>query len=206
MEIWLSYGKERLQLPVNPSSIGYDTSNNFEDVILASGDERTVIGGRDLKTFSIESFFPAKRANYMATTKHQAPKNYVILFEKWMIGKTPIQLQATGTNINHKVTIRNFSWKMVSGGDIEYTLELKEYKPISYSTVKVGGTGTTTRPPKPKPKAKVYHVVKKDENLWTISKKYYGTGTKGELIYQANKKVIGKNRNLIHPGMRLVMP
>jgi LysM repeat protein len=68
--------------------------------------------------------------------------------------------------------------------------------------------------PKPKPAAR-YYTVKKGDNLWNISKKYYGTGTKYMTIFNANHKgkklpdgTAGKISNpaLIQPGWRLVIP
>lgn len=215
MEIWLSAGgTDKYQIPVNPETIGYEGSNNYEDIVLASGDEKTIIGGHNLKSFTIESFFPAKRVSYMATSKFSSPMGYVTRFEKWSKDKKVLQLLVTGTNINHRVTIRSFKWNENGGavGDIDYVLELKEYKPISYSAIKVvtGKTGTSTgktskRPTTQKQTPKT-HVVKTNESLWTIAKKYYGTGTKGEAIYLKNKSLIGPNKNLITPGMRLILP
>jgi LysM repeat protein len=78
--------------------------------------------------------------------------------------------------------------------------------------------------PKPKPPPKKpttttkkyrYYTVKKGDNLWNISRKYYGTGVKWGTIYSANRK--GKRRadgktgmissaSLIQPGWSLLIP
>jgi len=215
VEIWLSAGgTDKIQIPVNPQTIGYESSNNFEDIVLASGDEKTIIGGRNLKPFTIESFFPARRVSYMATSKFSSPMGYVKRFEKWSLDKKVLQLLVTGTNINHRVTIRSFKWNENGGavGDIDYALELKEYKPISYSAIKVvtskkgsSSSKTSKRPTSQKQMPKT-HIVKTNESLWTIAKKYYGDGNKGEAIYLKNKSLIGPNKNHIHPGMRLILP
>lgn len=75
------------------------------------------------------------------------------------------------------------------------------------------------KPPAPKPvtpaKKYRYYTVRRGDNLWNISKKYYGTGTRWGTIYNANRK--GKRRsdgktgmisraNLIHPGWVLLIP
>ncbi len=49
------------------------------------------------------------------------------------------------------------------------------------------------------------HTVKERETLSSISKKYYGTETKWELIWEANKGII-PNKNRIRPGLTLVIP
>lgn len=56
------------------------------------------------------------------------------------------------------------------------------------------GTGGTT------------YTVKKGDNLWTLAKKFYGSGAKYTKIYEANRSVIGGNPNLIYPGQTFIIP
>ena len=71
-----------------------------------------------------------------------------------------------------------------------------------------------------KTKAKV-HIVSGNDTLWSISKKYYGTGSYANKIYEANKTIIertavkhgfrssankGVNGWWIFDGERLVIP
>ena len=49
------------------------------------------------------------------------------------------------------------------------------------------------------------YVVAKGDCLWSISQKFYGTGTKWGNIYNANTGII-KNPSLIYIGMALVIP
>lgn len=221
MEIWLSNGtKDRIRLPVNPESIGYNDTRNHEDIILANGDEKTVLGGRSLRSFSIASFFPKNQVHY-SPVKILTPTTYVQKIKKWMDDKEVLQLQVTTTVINESVTIRSFEWEEKGGavGDIEYTIELKEYEPISFtksSPAPAPAPGKNPAPPgkqplppkRPVPKAPAIktHIVKSGESLWIISKKYYGAGSKWTNIYNRNKTVVGKNPNLIKPGMKLVIP
>ena len=57
-----------------------------------------------------------------------------------------------------------------------------------------GGSGGTT------------YTVKKGDNLWTLAKKFYGSGADYTKIYEANKDTIGKNPNLIYPGQTFTIP
>lgn len=208
MEIWLSNGtKDKLQLPVNPQEIGQNYTRNFEDITLASGDEKTVISGKNLKEYSIESFFPKVRPIFAEVATIKAPMDYVKKIESWMDNKKVLLLQVTTTNINKQVTVRSFEWKEVGGavGDIEYTLELKEYSPIAYSKITASKPKPAKRPPvanKTKPKT---YTVKKGDNLWNIAKKHLGDSNKWRQIYDKNKGVIGRNPNLIYPGQKLVL-
>ena len=57
----------------------------------------------------------------------------------------------------------------------------------------------------PKSKPKTY-TVKSGDCLYNIAKKYYGDGSKYTKIYEANKKIIGSNPNLIKAGQVLTIP
>ena len=57
-----------------------------------------------------------------------------------------------------------------------------------------GGSGGTT------------YTVKKGDTLWTLAKKFYGSGADYTKIYEANKDTIGKNPNLIYPGQTFTIP
>ena len=57
-----------------------------------------------------------------------------------------------------------------------------------------GGSGGTT------------YTVKKGDCLWTIAKKFYGSGADYSKIYEANRDTIGKNPNVIYPGQTFTIP
>ena len=52
----------------------------------------------------------------------------------------------------------------------------------------------------------VTHTVQKGDSLSDIAKKYYGDPNKYNLIYEANKTIIGNNPNIINVGQELVIP
>lgn len=216
MEIWLSKGnKDKIQIPVNPEEIGASGGHNFNDMTVVNGDEKTVLGGTALKEYSLATFFPKRNAPYVTTRKLLAPMDYVKKLEGWMKSGEPILLQVTTTNINTQVTIRNFEWFEQGGavGDIDFTLDLKQYagitfnkKAVSGSKIPDGGRGNnSSRPSSSKTKPGTY-TVKRGDCLWNIAKKFYGDATKWPTIYKKNKSVVGKNPNLIYPGQKLVIP
>lgn len=67
---------------------------------------------------------------------------------------------------------------------------------------------TSTPKPAPAPVKPVvrYHVVVRGDSLSRISVKYYRTSSKWRIIYDANRRIIGSNPNLIKPGQRLRIP
>jgi len=102
---------------------------------------------------------------------------------------------------------------MDAKGDLyaaEVSVELLEYlKGESHNTSKksaepaqtsadAGGGGA--------PGGGTIYTVKKGDNLWTLAKKFYGSGANYTKIYEANKGTIGKNPNLIYPGQTFTIP
>lgn len=209
MEVWLSFNNkaEEFQLPVTPSSyrVGVDTLT--DNVEVTGVGMINLIGKSDLKSLTIESFFPANNYSFVETERLLEPFEYVNMLEKWRNSQWPIRVIFTDTPINYAMVIESFSWGEEDGtGDIYFTLDLVEYKFLKLTRVQNNAAvKPSKRPSKPQPKSKTY-TVKKGDSLWKISKKFYGSGTKWRTIYNRNKGVIGKNPNRIYPGQKLVIP
>jgi LysM repeat protein len=62
---------------------------------------------------------------------------------------------------------------------------------------------TPKRVAKPQPRT---YIVLPGDSLWKIAARYYGAGAQWPSIYNANRSVIGGNPNVIHTGMRLIIP
>lgn len=90
--------------------------------------------------------------------------------------------------------------------DMKYVLGFGYPKyPGDPKEVKVTPTPAPKPKPKPAPKPKTY-TVKDGDTLAGISREFYNTPDRWKDIYDKNKKVIGKDPNLIKPGMKLVIP
>lgn len=50
-----------------------------------------------------------------------------------------------------------------------------------------------------------HHTVVAGDNLWKIAEKYYGSGAKNDVIFEANKPML-KSPDKIYPGQVLVIP
>lgn len=218
IQFWLSFnnGAERLQLPVNPSNISINSPHGYEDISVSQLGEYTVIGERGLKEFSFSSFLPRDyNESYCEYTNLRNPWSIIETLERWRDSRKPIRLTITGTPINYAVTIRDFSYeaeKAGNVGDIYYSFTLKEYRFINVSKVSVSPQRAKKITSNPRPnlastKAKVYEV-KKGDTLYKIASKsnVFGDGSKWRELYEANKKTIGNNPNLIKVGQKLVIP
>ncbi|CAM3640734.1 LysM peptidoglycan-binding domain-containing protein [Mesobacillus zeae] len=215
VEFWLISGKERLRLPVNPTANAYDSPFDYEDIEVEGLGEVTNIKLRGLRPFTIQTFWPKHyNPTYCGYRGFISPTAFVAKIESWRNRRQPIQYVVTGAGgVNLPVTIRDFqieAERAGSPGDIYFTLALKEWREVRVERVTVAKPKPKPkpRPPKPKPVPKKIYVVKKGDCLWNIAKKpsVYGDATKWRKIYNANKKLIGKNPNLIYPGQKLVIP
>ncbi|GAB2558167.1 LysM peptidoglycan-binding domain-containing protein [Gracilibacillus alcaliphilus] len=214
-EIWLSTAdnKERLRLPVLPSSVGLSIGNKNESIDISNLGEVTVIQEPSPKTVQFSSFFPAKSTPLVEYSSFPKPWDAIQRIEKWQKSKKPLRLVVTKTKINIPVSIDSFNYQEEGGavGDISYDLSLKEFKFVSVRKIKVKVPKKPKRPnPKPKPRT---HTVKSGDTLWDLARKYYGNSLEWRKIWNANKAMMVKRdkRNLkqpghwIYPGQRLVI-
>ncbi len=119
-----------------------------------------------------------------------------------------------GTKVGTKwrATALSSTWgHIMSNGELvkaSATLTLEEYDTQNDTTHTKVFTSTSASVSKKQEASSVsgtvYTVVKGD-CLWNIAKKFYGSGTKYTLIYNANKGII-KNPSLIYPGQVLTIP
>ena len=99
------------------------------------------------------------------------------------------------------------------GFDISVKVKMKQWRDYGTKTVNITIAASKPRAAveprreattSPSP-AGCYTVVKGD-CLWNIAKKFYGSGSKYTVIYNANRDIIGGNPNLIYPGQVLTIP
>ncbi|MED4973647.1 LysM peptidoglycan-binding domain-containing protein [Geobacillus kaustophilus NBRC 102445] len=210
MQFWFRYGSDSLQLPVNPSSFEVSSPYGIEIIEVNSLGEVTIPKNRGLKEFRFESFLPAKYdPAYCVHNRVIPPTDFISIIEKWRDAEKPIRFIVTTANINMLVLIPEFTyWPSPPGspGEIQFSISLKEYRmPVVKKWTQSSPPSNKQRPPKQKEEPKTY-VVRKGDSLWAIAKRIYDDGSKWRKIYEANKKVIGKNPNLIYPGQKLVIP
>lgn len=200
MEYWLKCGKDSIQLPIRPSAFQITQENSHQTVNVQTRGDVTILGKKGLKTYTFESFFPAHDYPFADYPKDRNPWSYVTKILGWQ--EKNLQFIITKTKINKPVIIQNFTFSEEDGsGDIKYSLSLSDYRPPKHTkpakavlepveTTKKKPEKTNTRTDSKK-KAKT-HTVKGNDTLWGIAKKYYGSGSYYEKIYNANKTAIEK--------------
>ena len=201
------------QLPVNPPDIEYSSPFGINKINIASFGEFSIPGERGLKMITFSSFFPREfNAPYREYEGGPSPWEWVNRIELWRDERRNIRFIIAGTPISIPVFVESFDLqpeKAGSPGDIYYTITLVEYRPLLVEVSTEKGTASVSsinkRPTNETTKAKS-HTTKPGDSLFKIAKTVYGDGAQWKKIYDANKKIIGKDPNVINAGQKLVIP
>lgn len=195
-----------------------------------SGDDKkkkpTKTGGGNLKggKKSSSSSDADKKANQIELNTLKGTLNYIVTEEtiKLNAGDT-VRLKGFGKYLSRKYYVvdirRTISLDGYSNSATVICTDFGEsLKSITKETKKkksetAGQSSTPTADTKKEKSSKTskttkktrYYTVKKGDCLWSIAKKFYGSGSSYTKIYNANKGKI-KNPNHIKTGMKLVIP
>ncbi len=139
---------------------------------------------------------------------------FISLFTEWRNKLVPITFIASNgitEDINTPVLIEELIITEKAGeeGDkyVQFTLlEYKDFGKVLAPTVdKKSGKIVKAKSASTNPKNSGTYTVQAGDSLWSIAKKYYGDGSKCNIIFNANKDKI-KNPNLIKVGQNLKIP
>lgn len=150
---------------------------------------------------------------------------FMDIFEGLKTGKKPFQFIVCRQtpvgkkllNTNMKVSLEDYkiTEEAKNGFDFKVKFNLKQYRDYGTKTVNIKIAASKPKAsvePKretnnsPAPAAAQTYTVVRGDCLWNIAKRFYGSGAKYTVIYNANKGVIGGNPNLIYPGQVLTIP
>lgn len=216
-EIWITYNsnKKRLQIPVLPEKIEISYPSKNDSVYIYGIGEVTIKKHPGAFVMKWNSFFPDKKCQGCIKNPKE-PKSCVDFLKKVMDLETPAKIIFTGgpLRISKMCTIQfDCDEKAGDTGTVYYTVTVTEWKKTAVRKLKVkmknGKKKAKVKKNSGRGSTKINtnkYTVKKGDSLWNIAKKYYGKGSAYTIIYNANKKVIGKNPNKIHPGQVLKIP
>lgn len=212
-QMWLTYNaeKEKIQLPVLPESFSTKNGSKNETIDIAGLGEIVIMQSRPALQFSFSSFFPATRFPGIQVSSITKPLTLIEKINTWKASDKPVHFICTACGVDIYATIENFNYSEEGGdpGTYQYSITLKEYREITIRQVKVQNATATVQKEEPRVDNTVKpqtYTVKSGDCLWNIAKKYYGSGAQYKKIYEANKKIIGSNPNLIYPGQVLTIP
>lgn len=215
--IFFEKDKFYYQLPTTPEEIEISSTLAIETFNVLKLGQIAVPTNMELQTYSFECEFPHSTRFYTHTNKEFQNSDYYLKeFEEWRNGLVPIRFIATNEiseSINILVLIEELTIKEKAGeeGDKYIAFKLLEYKPFGKKIPvepldsKKGVKKKASSSVQTNPKSVGSYVVQKGDTLWSIAKKYYGSGTQYIKIYNSNKSTI-KHPNLIYPGQKLKIP
>lgn len=124
--------KEIFVLPIVPPGISIQQPIKNEVFETVNKGEFKLIGQKGLVVISITSFFPTKEYPFIKKGALSDGWKYVSFLERWIGLEAPIRIVITSksgiTVKNLAVSIDNFEYFIDKAGDIQYNLDLSEYK------------------------------------------------------------------------------
>ncbi|HEL4856219.1 LysM peptidoglycan-binding domain-containing protein [Clostridioides difficile] len=219
IDIYLKNEKEKIDFhfPVTPfDSLSIKKEKRFETVdIVNLGEFDIKKEGEKIREISFKTFLPFQYdASYCRYSELKNPIEVVAMIEKWVDQAEPLRLIITGFGYNGLVTISSFSNTQTAGREEDRDIEItfRTYRELKIETLKKetkSNTKTDLKDNRPntQTKSKIY-TVKASDTLYKIAKNLLGKGSRWTEIYNIpeNKKVIGKNPNVIKKGQKLVIP
>ena len=217
-----------LLLPVAPESLKMKINGKNETMTLINDGEINLIKTAGLTDISFECMLPQLQKYPFAvyTSGFKTASYYLEKIEALKTSLKPFQfivsrMTPDGNNLfstNIKCTLEDYTIneKAKNGFDVYVSLELKQYREYSTKTVEITikqakttvkktTTRSTSTSSSTTSSSSTTYTVKKGDCLWNIAKKFYGSGSKYTVIYNANKDKIS-NPNLIYPGQVLTIP
>lgn len=171
--------------------------------------------GEKIREISFKTFLPFQYdASYCRYSELKNPIEVVAMLEKWVDQAELLRLIITGFGYNGLVTISSFSNTQTAGREEDRDIDItfRTYRELKIETLKKETKSNTKTDLKDnrsnnKTTTKIY-TVKASDTLYKIAKNLLGKGSRWPEIYNIpeNKKVIGKNPNVIKKGQKLVIP
>ncbi len=205
-----------VHFPVNPEEFQVQADGVSQTYNVLTLGEISIPRGRRPSRYSWSGFLPGiGRRGHPALRADiwRLPKDIIADLEAWQGSDARLRLMVTETEINVDVYVESFKHTRGKGsayGDVEYDLQLVEYRPLTIRTDGEGevlmqamATDVLARPAPPIPGS---YTVQEGDTLWSIAKRVWDDGSRWQEIYQANADLIGPDPNAITAGMELQIP
>lgn len=234
-DFYFKDGKSVLTFPITPAELSLTVGSTNEVVTLIDEGEINILKSPSLTEIKFDARFPMRKYPYSRSVdtfkqyydKFKELKEKKKSFRFIVARSTPKGKKTWDTNLLVSLEEFEISENADEGDDVIVKFKLKQYREYGVRILKVPtptapkkettSTSKTTRPTEKKEDTSQTYVVKKGDCLWNIAKKFYGSGSKWKVIYNANKTVIeneakkhGKksssNGHWIYPGCKLTIP
>lgn len=211
-------------LPVAPGKLQIKINNKNDTVITINDGEINILKEAGLSEIEFECEIPQVKYPYAVYRSGFLDAAYFLsCFEKLKTEKKPFQFLISRTlpdgkilfSTNMKVSMEDYriTEQAKDGFDLTVKIALKQYRDYGIKTVdiKIDTSKASVQKQRaattsPAPTTAGSYTVVKGDCLWNIAKRFYGSGAKYPVIYNANRGVIGGNPNLIYPGQVLTIP
>lgn len=224
---YFKIGSEVLTLPITPSNLKIKVGSNNKVVSLISEGDINILKSPSLTEVEFEARFPMRKYPY---SREVSPfQTYFKAFEELkeqkksfrfiVVRSTPNGTRTWDTNLLVALEEFELTESAEEGDDVLVSFKLKQYKEYGLKQIKATNSPTTTtvRPTDKSTNKSQSYTIKSGDCLWSIAKKFYGSGAKWKKIYNANKTVIeqtarkyGKKSSSngwwIYPGCKITIP
>ena len=200
---------DKCLFPVTPEKISIKINGNNKTVNLINEGEINILKKAGLTDIEFEAEIPQVKHPYAVLKTGKKTFQFIVC------RKTPVGKKLLNTNMKVSLEDYKISEDAKNGFDFKVKFNLKQYRDYGTKTVNIkiaASKPKASAEPKretnnsPAPAAAQTYTVVRGDCLWKIAKRFYGSGAKYTVIYNANRGVIGGNPNLIYPGQVLTIP
>lgn len=214
--VWEKNGNREIRFPILPEKFEFSSGDmTFITSEIMGRGEVAIPSGTELSSYSWESELPGelRRNDPLIRGSWQAPDSYINTIKDWQKNGTLLTVLITGYPVNADVYCKEFKTEGAGPfGDVTYDIEFIEARDFTITTNSTAAKATTRQATTTQT-----YTIKSGDTLWAIAQKHYGTGTKWESIYSANKEIIestakahgkssSQNGHWIYPGTIITLP
>lgn len=211
---------DKCLLPIAPEKLELKINNANDTTTLINDGQINILKTPELTDVEFECRIPQTKypfATYASDFKG-APY-FLDYFENLKIGKKPFQFIVSRTlpsgkvlfSTNLKVSLEDYkiTEQAKDGFDLTVKIKLKQYRDYGTKTVTIkdsAGRAAVNKSRAAKGTAAQTYTVVAGDCLWNLARRFYGDGSKFNVIYDANREMIGEDPHLIYPGQVLSIP